>query len=34
MTDNFDAFFRGRVPALLRAAYLLTGDRHLADDLG
>jgi RNA polymerase sigma-70 factor (sigma-E family) len=30
---DFDAFFRQRVPALLRAAYLLTGDRHLAEDL-
>jgi RNA polymerase sigma-70 factor (sigma-E family) len=30
---DFDAFFRERVPALLRAAYLLTGDRHLAEDL-
>jgi RNA polymerase sigma-70 factor (sigma-E family) len=30
---DFDAFFRSRVPALLRTAYLLTGDRHLAEDL-
>jgi len=31
--DDFDTFFRMRSPALLRAAYLLTGDRHLAEDL-
>ena len=31
--DDFDTFFRTRSPALLRAAYLLTGDRHLAEDL-
>lgn len=33
MTDDFESFFRGRTPALLRSAYLLTGDRHLAEDL-
>jgi len=33
MTNDFDSFFRGRAPALLRTAYLLTGDRHLAEDL-
>jgi RNA polymerase sigma-70 factor (sigma-E family) len=33
MTDDFDSFFRVRAPALLRTAYLLTGDRHLAEDL-
>ena len=32
-SDDFDSFFRGRGPALLRTAYLLTGDRHLAEDL-
>ncbi len=32
-TDDFESFFRARSPALLRAAYLLTGDRHLAEDL-
>jgi len=32
-STDFDAFFRDRVPALLRTAYLLTGDRHLAEDL-
>jgi RNA polymerase sigma-70 factor (sigma-E family) len=30
---DFDDFFRQRVRALLRTAYLLTGDRHLAEDL-
>ncbi|WP_329110869.1 SigE family RNA polymerase sigma factor [Micromonospora sp. NBC_01699] len=33
VTSDFDSFFRGRTPALLRTAYLLTGDRHLAEDL-
>ena len=33
MTNDFDSFFQGRAPALLRTAYLLTGDRHLAEDL-
>jgi DNA-directed RNA polymerase specialized sigma24 family protein len=32
-SDEFDTFFRTRTPALLRAAYLLTGDRQLAEDL-
>ena len=32
-SDDFEAFFRARTPALLRTAYLLTGDRHLAEDL-
>src|ERR1044071_5202370 len=31
--DEFDAFVRARKPSLLRAAYLLTGDQHLAEDL-
>src|SRR5258707_447426 len=31
--DDFEAFFRARTPALLRSAYLLTGDRQLAEDL-
>ncbi|GIG01253.1 SigE family RNA polymerase sigma factor [Catellatospora citrea] len=31
--EEFEAFVRGRTPALLRAAYLLTGDQHLAEDL-
>jgi RNA polymerase sigma-70 factor (sigma-E family) len=31
--EDFETFFRMRSPALLRAAYLLTGDRHLAEDL-
>lgn len=30
---DFDAFVSSRGPALLRTAYLLTGDRHLAEDL-
>ncbi|GAA4693805.1 RNA polymerase sigma factor [Phytohabitans rumicis] len=30
---DFDAFVRSRTPALLRSAYLLTGDQHLAEDL-
>jgi len=30
---GFDAFVRARTPALLRTAYLLTGDQHLAEDL-
>ena len=31
--DEFDAFVRSRSAALLRSAYLLTGDQHLAEDL-
>ncbi|NJC68803.1 SigE family RNA polymerase sigma factor [Planosporangium thailandense] len=31
--DEFDAFVRGRTAALLRSAYLLTGDQYLAEDL-
>jgi RNA polymerase sigma-70 factor (sigma-E family) len=31
--DEFDAFVRARTPALLRTAYLLTGDQQLAEDL-
>ncbi|WP_033343570.1 SigE family RNA polymerase sigma factor [Catenuloplanes japonicus] len=31
--NDFDDFVRSRTPALLRAAYLLTGDQHLAEDL-
>jgi RNA polymerase sigma-70 factor (sigma-E family) len=31
--DDFRAFVVARQPALLRAAYLLTGDRHAAEDL-
>ncbi|GIF73332.1 DNA-directed RNA polymerase sigma-70 factor [Asanoa siamensis] len=33
MGTDFESFFRARAPALLRTAYLLTGDRHLAEDL-
>jgi RNA polymerase sigma-70 factor (sigma-E family) len=29
----FDDFVRGRSPTLLRTAFLLTGDRHAAEDL-
>ncbi|MFF5172399.1 SigE family RNA polymerase sigma factor [Micromonospora sp. NPDC000089] len=31
--SEFDSFVRSRTPALLRSAYLLTGDQHLAEDL-
>jgi RNA polymerase sigma-70 factor (sigma-E family) len=31
--DLFCEFVRARSPALLRTAFLLTGDRHLAEDL-
>jgi RNA polymerase sigma-70 factor (sigma-E family) len=31
--DEFDEFVRGRTHALLRSAFLLTGDQHLAEDL-
>ncbi len=31
--DAFDEFVRARSPGLLRAAYLLTGDSQLAEDL-
>ena len=31
--DDFDSFVRARTHALLRSAYLLTGDQHLAEDL-
>jgi RNA polymerase sigma-70 factor (sigma-E family) len=31
--QEFDAFVRARTHALLRSAYLLTGDQHLAEDL-
>ena len=30
---DFSSFVHARTPALLRTAYLLTGDRHLAEDL-
>jgi RNA polymerase sigma-70 factor (sigma-E family) len=33
VADEFVAFVRARTPALLRSAYLLTGDQHLAEDL-
>jgi RNA polymerase sigma-70 factor (sigma-E family) len=33
LAADFDAFVRARTPALLRSAYLLTGDQHLAEDL-
>ncbi|MFC9971508.1 SigE family RNA polymerase sigma factor [Spirillospora sp. NPDC127200] len=33
MDDEFEEFVRARTPALLRSAYLLTGDQHLAEDL-
>jgi RNA polymerase sigma-70 factor (sigma-E family) len=31
--EDFETFFRTRAHALLRTAYLLTGDRHRAEDL-
>ena len=31
--EGFEEFVRTRTPALLRAAYLLTGDQHAAEDL-
>ena len=31
--NDFDAFVRARRRSLLRSAYLLTGDEHLAEDL-
>jgi hypothetical protein len=31
--DDFDDFVRTRAVALLRTAYLLTGDHHTAEDL-
>jgi RNA polymerase sigma-70 factor (sigma-E family) len=33
LANQFDEFVRARTPALLRSAYLLTGDQHLAEDL-
>jgi RNA polymerase sigma-70 factor (sigma-E family) len=30
---EYEIFVRSRTPALLRSAYLLTGDQHLAEDL-
>jgi RNA polymerase sigma-70 factor (sigma-E family) len=33
LADEFDAYVRSRTPALMRSAYLLTGDQHLAEDL-
>jgi RNA polymerase sigma-70 factor (sigma-E family) len=33
LVSEFDAFVRSRSAALLRSAYLLTGDQHLAEDL-
>jgi DNA-directed RNA polymerase specialized sigma24 family protein len=31
--SEFDSFVHARTPSLLRSAYLLTGDQHLAEDL-
>jgi len=33
LAAEFDAYVRARTPALLRAAYLLTGDQQQAEDL-
>lgn len=32
-SEGFDEFVVGRGPGLLRFAYLVSGDRHLAEDL-
>ena len=32
-SGEYDRFVRSRTPSLLRSAYLLTGDQHLAEDL-
>ena len=32
-TAEYEQFVRARTPALIRCAYLLTGDQHLAQDL-
>lgn len=32
--DEFTAFVRARTASLLRLGYLLTGDQHLAEELG
>lgn len=32
-TEEFNSFVRARTHSLLRSAYLLTGDQHLAEDL-
>ena len=32
-TAEYEQFVRARTPALIRCAYLLTGDQHLAEDL-
>jgi RNA polymerase sigma-70 factor (sigma-E family) len=31
--EDFEAYVRARTPALLRSAYLLSGDQHRAEDL-
>lgn len=31
--ESYESFVRARTPALLRTAFLLTGDQHLAEDL-
>ncbi|GAA2628284.1 SigE family RNA polymerase sigma factor [Dactylosporangium fulvum] len=33
LADEFGDFVRSRTPSLLRSAFLLTGDQHLAEDL-
>ena len=33
LADELDGFVRARTPSLLRSAFLLTGDQHLAEDL-
>ena len=33
LSSDFDAYVRDHAPSLCRGAFLLTGDRHLAEDL-
>src|SRR5262245_43648173 len=33
LAEEFEAYVRARTPALLRSAYLLSGDQHQAEDL-
>jgi RNA polymerase sigma-70 factor (sigma-E family) len=33
LAEEFDGYVRTRTPSLLRSAFLLTGDQHLAEDI-